>query len=90
MLKRVSDLPQNIRGTTRNRLGVLAKMVKPGQETRVDLPTLGPRTVEYAAAAGLAGIVAQSGQAFIIEREKVIQMADAAGLFIIGLPPAKP
>ena len=86
MLDRVLTLPEEIRGSAQARSGVLAKMVKPGQETRVDLPTIGPRTVEKAAAAGLAGIVAEGGRAFLLEQDKVIQLADDKGLFIAGLP----
>ena len=89
MLNRVAELPAEIRGAAGERKGVLAKMVKPTQETRVDLPTIGPATIENAAAAGLAGIVAEGGRAFIIDRERVIDLADAAGLFIAGLPPSK-
>ena len=89
MLGRVMGLPAEIRGSVSERKGVLAKMVKPTQETRVDLPTIGPATIENAAAAGLAGIVAEGGRAFIIDREQVIALADAAGLFIAGLPPSK-
>ena len=69
--------------------GVLAKMVKPGQEERIDLPTIGPETIRLAAGAGLAGIVAESGRAFVLERETVIAMADEAGLFIHGILPEK-
>jgi len=89
MLKRVADLPVEIRGSAAERKGVLAKMVKPTQETRVDLPTIGPATIENAAAAGLAGIVAEGGRAFIIDRDKVIALADSVGLFIAGLPPSE-
>ena len=89
MLERLLDLPEALRGTAQARSGVLAKMVKPGQDMRVDLPTIGPLTVEKAARAGLAGIVAEGGRSFIIDREKVIEIADAAGIFIAGLPQAK-
>lgn len=89
MLMRVADLPAEIRGSVTARKGVLAKMVKPTQETRVDLPTIGPATIENAAAAGLAGIVAEGGRAFVIDREAVIALADAAGIFVAGLPPSK-
>ena len=86
MLRRVGRLPQEIRGNPSEREGVLAKMVKPGQETRVDLPTIGPETIRLAAAAGLAGIAAEGGQAFVMDKEKVIKMANEAGLFVLGLP----
>jgi len=89
MLNRVAKLPAEIRGSALDRKGVLAKMVKPTQETRIDLPTIGPVTIENAAEAGLAGIVAEGGRAFIIDRAQVIQLADAAGIFIAGLPPSK-
>lgn len=88
MLRRVAELPLAIRGTDAARRGVLAKMVKPTQDSRVDLPTIGPNTVDLAALAGLAGIVAEGGRAFIIDRETVIEKANAAGLFIAGLPPS--
>ena len=65
--------------------GVLVKLAKPGQERRVDLPTIGPRTVALAAAAGLAGIAVEAGGCLVIERDKVVAAADAAGLFIVGL-----
>lgn len=89
MLRRIVELPAEIRGSAIERKGVLAKMVKPTQETRVDLPTIGPATIEHAAAAGLAGIVAEGGRAFIIDRDEVVALADAAGLFIAGLPASK-
>ena len=89
MLSRIAQLPEAIRGTPAARRGVLAKMVKPGQETRVDLPTIGLKTVELADAAGLAGIVTEGGRSFVLKREDVIKAADAAGIFIAGLPRAE-
>ncbi len=88
MLARICELPEAVRGSADNRRGVLAKMVKPGQEKRVDLPTIGLRTVELAAKAGLAGIVTEGGQSFVLSRAEVIEAADAAGIFIAGLPSA--
>lgn len=89
MLERLIDLPTELRGTLQARVGVLAKLIKPTQDIRVDLPTIGPETVRLAAAAGLAGIVAEAGGAFVIDREETIAHADMAGLFIAGLPPAR-
>jgi len=86
MLERVSTLPPELRGNSESRVGVLAKLIKPKQDIRVDLPTLGPDTVHFAAQAGLAGIVAEAGGAFILDREETIRLADEEGLFIAGLP----
>ncbi len=65
--------------------GVLVKLKKPGQETRVDLPTIGVRTIEGASAAGLRGIAVQAGGSLIVDRPAVVAAADAAGLFILGV-----
>ena len=86
MLARAAKLPESLRGTQAKRCGVLAKLIKTGQDKRVDMPTIGPETVRGAAKAGLAGIVAEAGQAFVIDREEVIKLADEAGIFIAGIP----
>jgi DUF1009 family protein len=67
--------------------GVLAKGPKPGQELRVDMPTIGPRTVEAAAAAGLAGVAVEAGAVLVLDRAEAIRAADARGIAIVGVPP---
>jgi DUF1009 family protein len=67
--------------------GVLVKIAKPAQERRTDLPTIGADTVAAAAAAGLAGIAVEAGGSLIIDRQAVVDAADAQGLFIIGIDP---
>lgn len=65
--------------------GVLVKLVKPGQDRRADLPTIGPATLRAAAAAGLRGIAFEAGGTLMTDRAACIQEADAAGLFLIGI-----
>ena len=65
--------------------GVLVKVEKPGQEGRVDRPTIGPQTVELAAGAGLRGIAAEAGATIVLDRGEVVRAADAAGLFVVGV-----
>jgi len=67
--------------------GVLVKLVKPGQDRRADLPTLGPTTVRAAAAAGLRGIAFEAGGTLLADRDATLAAADAAGLFLLGLDP---
>jgi len=88
MLTRIMALPSALRGTEEAPSGVLAKMVKPIQDTRIDMPVIGLDTIKNVADAGLAGIVAEAGGAFILDREAVIEFADQKGLFIMGLPPS--
>jgi UDP-2,3-diacylglucosamine hydrolase len=65
--------------------GVLVKLAKPGQERRADLPAIGPRTIEAAAAAGLIGIAVEAGATILVDAKGVAEAADAAGLFLIGV-----
>lgn len=65
--------------------GVLVKVRKPQQDLRVDLPTIGVRTVDRAAAAGLRGIAVQAGGALVVDRPAVVSAADAGGLFVVGV-----
>ena len=67
--------------------GVLVKMVKPGQDRRADLPTIGPRTIEAAYAAGLRGVAFEAGGTLFTDRTACIAQADRAGLFLLGLDP---
>ena len=67
--------------------GVFVKLVKPGQDRRVDLPTLGAPTVAAAATAGLRGIAFEAEGCILAERDVMIAAADAAGLFLLGLTP---
>jgi len=68
--------------------GVLVKLAKPGQDRRADLPTIGPDTLRAAAAAGLRGIAFEAGGTLLAERDALGGVADAAGLFLLGLDPA--
>jgi DUF1009 family protein len=65
--------------------GVLAKAMKPDQIRHVDPPVVGVSTVQSAAAAGLVGIVVESGATVIVDRDAVAAAADAAGMFVVGV-----
>jgi len=86
LLARVARLRVDGRIRARTGRGVLVKAPKRGQDLRFDLPTLGPRTIEGAAAAGLAGIAIVAGQTIVAEPQAMVEAADRAGLFVTGLP----
>jgi len=67
--------------------GVLVKILKPGQDRRVDLPTIGPDTIAGAAAAGLRGIVIEANGTIVVDRPATVAAAEAAGLFLVALDP---
>jgi DUF1009 family protein len=86
LLARVARLRGEGRIRAKAGRGVLVKAPKSGQDLRFDLPTVGPRTVEGTAKAGLAGVAAVAGNTIVVEPQAIIEAADAAGLFVTGLP----
>jgi UDP-2,3-diacylglucosamine hydrolase len=86
LLARVARLREQGRIRSPAKRGVLVKAPKSGQDLRFDLPTIGPGTIEGAAAARLAGLAVVAGNTLIAEPQAMIQAADAAGLFVTGIP----
>lgn len=84
MLARVAEMRVAGRIRTPAGVGVLVKAPKRGQDLRFDMPSIGPQTVERAAAAGLAGIAVVAGSTIVAEPDRVVQAADRAGIFVIG------
>ena len=85
MLTRVAELRTSGRIKAAAGAGVLVKAPKSGQDRRFDLPSLGPKTVEGAARAGLAGIAVAAGETVIAEPDALVAAADAAGIFVVGV-----
>ena len=65
--------------------GVLVKIAKPQQDERYDLPTVGPQTIENLAAAGFVGVAIEAGRSLLLDRDKTLETANKAGLFILGI-----
>ena len=84
MLMRVAGLPADLRGSPAARKGALGKAPKPIQDLRVDMPVMGARTIEMAAAAGLAGVGGVTGKLIVIDRPSLIESADRLGLYVWG------
>lgn len=85
LLARVARLRAQGRIRAGLKRGVLVKAPKSGQDLRFDLPTIGPATVEGAAAAGLAGIAVAAKNTLLAEPEQMLAAADRAGLFVTGV-----
>lgn len=85
MLERARGLRQWGANSSKRRQGVLVKRPKPGQELRVDLPVIGPKTVRLAADAGLAGIAVQARHVMLADCAELMRIADSEGLFVTGV-----
>ena len=81
MLKFVSETADALRKGAK---GVLVKGPKPGQDLRIDMPAIGPGTVQAVQAAGLAGIVIDAGAVLLIERDALLAAAEEAGIFVLA------
>ena len=86
MLDRCADLRQWGGKWSKKKVGVLVKCPKPGQEKRVDMPTIGVQTVEKVAAAGLSGIAIAAHSVLLADKENLIKTANERDVFVIGLP----
>lgn len=90
MLARARALGRKPFGRGRPNAGtVLVKAPKVGQDLRIDLPTVGPRTIRNAHAAGCAGLALRAGSTLVIDRAATAAEADRLGLFVIGFGDAR-
>jgi DUF1009 family protein len=84
LLTRIADLRKRGRIRAANREGVLVKAAKPQQDLRVDMPTIGARTLELVSQAGLAGIAVEAGRVMIVDKAALVTSADRMKLFVVG------
>ena len=80
MIQRAGEL---LRGTP----GVVVKMMRPDQDSRYDIPTVGPRTLEEMDRAGLTALALETGRVIILEREKFSSLAGELSIAAEGILP---
>lgn len=81
LLSFVSETDTKLRATRR---GVLVKRPKQGQDLRVDMPTIGPDTIDQVASAGLSGIVISPDAVVVLNERHVVERATQLGVFVIA------
>lgn len=79
LIARTADLKQEGLG------GVFIKVIKPGQDTRVDRSVIGPETIRQVSKSGLRGIAAEAKNVILLQKDETIALANDLGLFIIGV-----
>lgn len=84
LLERVAAMRQAKRFSGSNRSGALAKCTRPQQDLRLDMPTIGPRTVENAADAGLSAIVLEAGRVLLSQREETVAQCKARKISLLA------
>lgn len=81
MLDRVVQMRKNKKKSS----GVFAKMTKPGQDLRIDIPAIGVDTVNAVADAHLRGIIVNTKTCFVVNKPAVIAQANKRGIFIVAV-----
>ena len=65
---------------------ILVKTAKPGQDLRLDLPTVGADTLRCAVAAQVCLTALEADRTLVVDRGEVSAIAAACGVAIVGLP----
>lgn len=79
LLEFVAQTPEHLKQEAR---GVFVKRPKTGQDSRMDIPTIGPDTIQAVANAGLGGIVIPADGVIVLEQDKVQQLVTSFDLFL--------
>ena len=85
MLKRICEMRSEKRVPQKG--GVLVKCAKPSQESRADLPTIGPKTIERLVECGLNGVAIEAENSFILQSSETITLANKYRIFITTFSP---
>ncbi|MCK8827329.1 UDP-2,3-diacylglucosamine diphosphatase LpxI [Natroniella acetigena] len=64
---------------------VVAKVSKPKQDQRFDIPTVGIETLENLIKVDAAGLVIEAGETFIVKQEEFIKRAEEAKIPIVAI-----
>ena len=64
---------------------VVVKAVAPDHDYRFDTPTIGPESLDAAAAGGAAVVAVEAGRVLLLDRERSVGRANAAGIALLGV-----
>ncbi|MDA0999566.1 MAG: UDP-2,3-diacylglucosamine diphosphatase LpxI [bacterium] len=63
---------------------VISKVARPRQDSRYDIPTVGPETIRAMRKGGAAALILEAGQTFLLDKEATLAEADKAGIALVG------
>ncbi|MGZ4815300.1 MAG: LpxI family protein [Terriglobales bacterium] len=63
---------------------VVAKVAKPNQDMRFDVPVIGVKTIETMKSAGATCLAVDAGRCLVIDGDEVFAAADESGICIVG------
>ena len=72
--------------STLSRALTVVKIAKPNQDMRFDVPVIGLRTIEVMYAAGASCLALDAGKCLLLDRQNILDAANAAGMSIVAEP----
>ena len=72
-------------GKLANGGAVVAKVSKPKQDNRFDVPTVGKRTVEVMAEVGATALAIEADKTLLVDRKNTVAFADEKGITIVAI-----
>ncbi len=84
MLDRANKILKKVSGKTQKK-GILLKFPKSNQDLRVDLPTVGIKTINKCSKIGLKGVVLKANQNILLDKFKCIKIANKKNMFICAI-----
>ncbi len=70
--------------STLSRALTVVKIAKPNQDMRFDVPVVGVKTIEVMAAAGATCLALDAGKCLLLDGQKVMEAANAAGIAMVA------
>jgi len=85
-IERAGHIMGSLRGdaSTLSRALTVVKIAKPNQDMRFDVPVIGVRTIEVMQAAGATCLALDAGKCLLLDGEKVLDAANAAGIAVVA------
>ena len=83
-IERAGQIMRSLHGeaSTLSRALTVVKIAKPNQDMRFDVPVIGVKTIEVMQAAGASCLAVDAGKCLLLDGQKVIDAANAAGVAI--------
>jgi DUF1009 family protein len=72
--------------STLSRALTVVKIAKPNQDMRFDVPVIGVKTIEVMQAAGATCLALDAGKCLLLDGEKILDAANAAGIAVVADP----
>ena len=85
-IERAGQIMRSLHGdaSTLSRALTVVKIAKPNQDMRFDVPVIGVNTIEVMQAAGATCLAVDAAKCLLLDGQKVVEAADAAGIAILA------